>query len=227
VVVVALVDVAVDDGVDDEAGAEELPPQPTRSNAAATPSTASRLIFRFMKYCVTMTIPFCMNCSYPFQGSSFIIFGRYGTKYYGTGPNICNNKQARSFSQIFSISSNIIGLAPPLISSIFGGLFHKYLAKPCLLSEIFGLAILVMSKCAVHLYTMIEVFEQCCQSYQNGYGFTSKFAIRWIVLQIQMTPPGSVLSVGQSDHYRPAGFAVPYHPEWEASRVVRAGWASS
>jgi hypothetical protein len=44
VVVVALVDVDVDAAVGDgdEAGAEELPPQPTRSNAATTARTASR-----------------------------------------------------------------------------------------------------------------------------------------------------------------------------------------
>ena len=50
--------VDVDADVDDEAGAEVVPPHPVSSSTATMPSPAIRLIFRFVKYCVTITMPF-------------------------------------------------------------------------------------------------------------------------------------------------------------------------
>ncbi len=55
---VALVDVDAAVGVGVAAGAEVVPPQPVRSSTATMPSPASRLMFRFVKYGVTITIPF-------------------------------------------------------------------------------------------------------------------------------------------------------------------------
>ena len=58
---VALVDVDAAVGVGGAAGAEVVPPHPVRSSTATMPSPASRLIFRFVKYGVTITIPFILQ----------------------------------------------------------------------------------------------------------------------------------------------------------------------